>query len=133
MLLPSLQLHFLLPPRRCCLAQYQLLGSVFKAACLCATTRYEPQHLSNTLWALATGGVPPDDEWLEEYLTVAFVALLKRSLEPQHLANVLWALERLGVMPDQVWPLAAAVRFSLLTTGRTAKLYEDLRAEEERR
>ncbi|GIL70537.1 hypothetical protein Vretimale_3666 [Volvox reticuliferus] len=67
---------------------------------------YEPQHLSNTLWALATIGVAPDDEWLEEYLTVAFVALQKRALAPQHLANVLWALERMGIMPDQEWMAA---------------------------
>ncbi|GIL47181.1 hypothetical protein Vafri_4068 [Volvox africanus] len=67
---------------------------------------YESQHLSNTLWALATIGVAPDDEWLEEYLTVAFVALQKRALAPQHLANVLWALERMGIMPDQEWMAA---------------------------
>ncbi|GLC43104.1 hypothetical protein PLESTB_000862800 [Pleodorina starrii] len=67
---------------------------------------YEPQHLSNTLWALATVDVAPDDTWLEEYLTVAFVALQKRALAPQHLANVLWALERMGVMPDQEWMAA---------------------------
>ncbi len=75
--------------------------------------RYEPQHLSNTLWALATSGAAPDDTWLEEYLTVAFVAMQKRSLAPQHLANVLWALERMGIIPDQVRP--AGGRTQVLT------------------
>lgn len=76
--------------------------------------RYEPQHLSNTLWALAAAGVSPDDTWLEEYLTVAYTALGGGAvgaraygsgsgrLQPQHLANVLWGLERLGVRPDEV-------------------------------
>lgn len=52
----------------------------------------------------------PDDGWLEEYLTAAFVAMQRRggAFEPQHLANLLWSLERMGVMPDEVgcWALA---------------------------
>jgi hypothetical protein len=70
--------------------------------------RFEPQHLANSVWAAASAGAAPSDDWLEEWLTAAFVALRRRAFSPQQLANSLWALERLGVMPEQASGVARA-------------------------
>ncbi|GAX72613.1 hypothetical protein CEUSTIGMA_g69.t1 [Chlamydomonas eustigma] len=61
----------------------------------------EPQHLSNTIWAVATLGLDADDMWLEEFLVYSQRSL--QGFEPQHLSNTLWALARLGIAPDDEW------------------------------
>lgn len=55
-----------------------------------------------SIWAVASAGLSPDDEWLEAFL-LAFESAAPANAQPQHLANTVWALARLGVAPDAEW------------------------------
>ncbi len=71
-----------------------------------------PQALANSLWALATLGLRPDQGFMAEWTKAA-----QRQMEefnPQNLSNSLWALATLGLRPDQgfmaAWTKAAQHR-----------------------
>ncbi len=61
---------------------------------------YKPQELSNSAWALATAGIPPDSsEDVRVMLDVVSAELQRRpgEFKPQEIKDVLWSLTKLGV------------------------------------
>jgi hypothetical protein len=59
---------------------------------------FNPQDVSNTVWALATMGVTPDEELLRAMQVRA--TSLAGLFDPQNVANTVWALATMGVMPE---------------------------------
>jgi len=77
------------------------------------------QELSICLWAVAVGGLSPDDDWLEGWL-LAFETALPQAA-PQHLATCMWSLAQLGVAPDHEWVGALSARAAQIEPGFTAR------------
>jgi len=60
---------------------------------------FDPQNVANTVWALATMGVTPDEKLLRAMQGRA--TALAGTFTPQAVANTVWALATMGVTPDE--------------------------------
>lgn len=89
----------------------------FAASWPLLATSCAPQVLSTFLWALATLGVPPPDDWRNLWLKVAEERLPR--FTPLDLSNSLWALARLGgpVPPALLSSIQTITLVNAETTG----------------
>jgi nicotinamidase-related amidase len=85
---------------------------------------FEPQHVANTVWALATMGVTPDAGLLRAMQVRA--TAVAGEFNPQNVANTLSALAKMGVTPDagllramQVRAMALAGEFTPQAVSNT--------------
>lgn len=75
------------------------LGSGHAPGAGAANSSITPQSLANALWALATIGHAPGENWLERFALVAQHRLPEFS--PHEIANVAWAFATLGYSPGE--------------------------------
>ena len=59
---------------------------------------FDPQAVANTVWALATMGVTPDEKLLRAMQGRA--TAVAEEFDPQAVANTVWALDTMGVTPE---------------------------------
>jgi hypothetical protein len=59
---------------------------------------FKPQEVANTVWALATMGVTPDEKLLRAMQGRAMA--VAGEFDPQAVANTVWALDTMGVTPE---------------------------------